>query len=214
MKLVPSTMKMTSESAGQVRAAGDAAPHHRAHLGNVEVASHDRVVVEDARGAVLPGEDAALIRKVHAGAVHQVDDGDPLAHRDFLRAQNLPDRLGPPRAGLHGGVVRHDHDFATLDHTDAGDDAGRRGLAVVLVVRDQQTELEPRRAGIEQTLHPFSGRELPLLVHLGDARGAAAFLELGGEPPVLLGQGPKPRGLDAGADALMRDRDWDVVASG
>ena len=122
-----------------------------------------------------PGKTPPWYGRFTPGAVHQVDDGDSLAHRDFLRAQNLPDRLRPPRAGLHRGVVGHHHHFSPLDHTDPGDDSGGGCLPVVLIVGDQQTELEPRRSGVEETLHPLSGRELALLVHLGDARRPAAL---------------------------------------
>src|SRR5690606_18436509 len=64
----------------QVRAAGNAASHDRAHLRHMEVPPHDGVVIEDARRAVLAREDAALVGKIDACAVHQVDDGNPLAH--------------------------------------------------------------------------------------------------------------------------------------
>ena len=114
MNDVPFTIRITSESAGQVRAAGDALPHHRRELRNAQIAAHDRVVVEDPRRAVLPGEHAALVRQVHAGRVDEVDDRDAAAHRDLLRAQDLLDRLRPPRAGLHRRVVRDDDDLAAV----------------------------------------------------------------------------------------------------
>src|SRR5438132_13262079 len=90
----------------------DALPisHDRGDLRHAEVVSHDRVVVEDARRAVLPWEHAALVRQIHAGRVHEVHDRDALAHRDLLRAQHLLDRLRPPAARLHaGGVGQHHH---------------------------------------------------------------------------------------------------------
>ena len=150
-----------------------------------------------------PGKDATLIRKIHAGAVDQVDDGDALPHRDFLRAQDLPDGLRPPRAGLDRGVVGDDHDFSSLHDTHAGDDPGAGRLAVILIVGDQQTELEPGRAGIEETLDPLSGRELALLVHLGDARGSAA-LPGAGRPGAGTPRSGLSRALGAGATHSSR----------
>ena len=82
---------------GQVCAAGDARPHHRRDLRNLQIAPHDRVVIEDSRRAILAGKHAALIRKIHAGRIDQIDDRHVRAHRDLLRAQNLLDRLRPPR---------------------------------------------------------------------------------------------------------------------
>ena len=74
---------------------------------------------------------------------------------------------------------------------DAGDDARAGRLAVVLIVRHQQAELEPGRARVEQPLDPLAGRELALLVHLGDAGRAAACPEALGQRPVLVGERPQ-----------------------
>jgi hypothetical protein len=84
----------------------------------------------------------------------------------------------------------HDH-LPALGHAHPGDDTGAGSLALVLIVRHQQAELEPRRAGIQQSLHPLAGRELALLVHSGDPSGAAAFLQLGGQPAILLAELPQ-----------------------
>ena len=98
-------------------------------------------------GAVLAREDAVLERKIHAGRIDQIDDRHAVAHRDFLRAQNLGDGLGPPRAGLHRGVVGNDHGRAAFDLADARDHARRGRLPVVLVVGDQQADFEKTRPG-------------------------------------------------------------------
>ena len=108
---------------------------------------------------------------------------------------------GHHEPGLDGGVVRDHDDLAALDHADAGDDAGTRRLAVVLVVRHQQPELEPRRARVEQALHPLPRGELALLVHPGDARGAAALLKPRGEPAILVAELPEPALLGLGGGA-------------
>src|SRR2546422_9707557 len=68
---------------------------------------------------------------------------DALAHRDLLSAQHLLDRLRPPGAGLHGGVVCHHHHRPTGDAPHPGDHAGARRLPLVLVGRDEQADFEP-----------------------------------------------------------------------
>ncbi len=55
---------------GQVRAPGDARPHHGGDLRHLEVAPHDGVVVEEPRRAVLPREHPALVRQVDPRRVH------------------------------------------------------------------------------------------------------------------------------------------------
>ena len=51
---------------GEVCASCDTGTHDGADLRHVQVPPHDRVVVEDARGAILAGKDTTLIRKVDA----------------------------------------------------------------------------------------------------------------------------------------------------
>ena len=153
----------------QIRAARDARSHHRRDLRHVQLAPHQRVVVEDARRAVLAGKNAVLQRQIHAGRIHQIDDRHAIAHRDFLRAQNLGDGLRPPRAGLHRGVVG-DHDRRpAFDLARARDHAGRGSLSVVLVVGDQQPDLEKHRAGIEQLRDPLARRQLAIAMLLLDS---------------------------------------------
>ncbi len=150
MKLVPSTMMMTSESAGKIRAAGDAHAHHGGDLRHFEFSAHQRVVIENARGAVLAGENAALIGEVDAGGIDQIHDGQAVAHGDLLRAQNFRDGFGPPGSGFHGGVVGDDYGGAAFDQADAGDDASGGGLAVVFIVGDEESDFEKHRARIDQ----------------------------------------------------------------
>ena len=178
----------------QVGAAGDTASHDGADLRHPQVSPHDRVVVEQPGRAVLAGKDPALVRQVHPGAVHKVDDGDVLAHGHFLRPEHLLDRLGPPGAGLHRGVVGHHDDLAALHHPDPGNDPGAGCLPVVFVVRHQQADLQPGRARIQQLLHPLAGREPPLLMHLGGAGRSPALPQAGDEEPVLVGKDAQPVG--------------------
>ena len=173
----------------QVGAPGDARAHDRGELRDPQVPPHDGVVVEQAGGPVLAGEDAALIREVHAGRVHQVHDGDPAPHRDLLGPEHLRDRLRPPRSRLDGGVVGHHHGLPPLDAPHHGDDAGARSQALVPVVGDQESDLDPGGPFVQEQLHPLARGELALGVLPLDAVGPAPetetgpqLLQLGGEP--------------------------------
>src|SRR5437879_13675354 len=106
-------------------------------------------LVEDARGAVLAGEHAVLVRQVHAGRVHEIDDRDALAHRDLLRAQDLLDRLRPPGTRLDRGVVRDDHRGPCGHAAQARDDPGSGRLALVLGVWSEQAAIETLSSGVD-----------------------------------------------------------------
>ena len=80
----------------EISATCDTWSHDRCDLRHFQIASHDRVVIEDARGAILAGKDSVLVRQIHAGGIDEVDNGHMLAHRNFLGPQNLFDRFGPP----------------------------------------------------------------------------------------------------------------------
>ena len=147
---------------GQVRTPGDAGAHDRGELGDAQVTAHHRVVVEEAGGAVLAGEDTSLVGQVHARGVHQIDDGDPAAHGDLLGAEHLLDGLRPPGPRLHRGVVGHHHDFPALDDAHAGHNPGSGSLALVEVVGHQEPHLHPRRPLVQEALHALPGRELAL----------------------------------------------------
>ena len=135
---------------GQVGAPGDARPHHGRDLRNPQLPTHERVVIEDAPGAVLAGEDAVLVGEIDARRIHQVDDRQVIAHGDLLRAQDFRDGLGPPGPGLHGGVVGHHYGGTAFDPPDAGDYAGGRRLPLIAIVGDEQADLEEGRTPIEQ----------------------------------------------------------------
>ena len=128
-----------------------------------------------------PGKDAVLIGQVDARGIHQVDDGQAVAHGDFLRAQNLGDGFRPPGAGLDGGVVGHDDGGAAFDAAEAGDDAGGGRLTVVAVVGDQQADFEEACAGVDQGGDALARGHLAGLVLTIDARLPAALAEAGFE---------------------------------
>ena len=172
----------------QVRAAGDARAHHRGDLRNPQLSPHERVVVEDAAGAVLAREDAVLVGEIDARRIHQVDDRQAIAHGDLLRAQNLRDGLRPPGAGLHGGVVGHNHGRPAFDPAEARDDAGGGSLPVIAVVGDEQADFQEGGTRIEQTLDALARGHLAGAVLAVDARRSATLAEAGFQVVQLLDQ--------------------------
>src|SRR5262249_33545305 len=141
---------------GQISASGNAGTHHRRELRYLEMSSHHGVVEKDSAASVLSRKDFALIRQVHAGRVHQIDDGDAAPHRDFLDSEDFLDRLRPPRTGLHGRVIGHHACFASGYFSKACHDPGRGSLTFVSVVCDEKTYLDKVRAGIKQDLYAFA----------------------------------------------------------
>ena len=98
---------------------------------------------------------------------------------------------------------------------DAGDDAGRRRLAVVEAVRGQRRELEEGRAGVDQALDPLAGEQLAAGVVALDRRLAAAgagalevAVELGDELAHVLAVAPElvRVGVEMAGDARHRRR--------
>ncbi len=191
----------------EVRAAGDARPHDRRELRDAQVAAHHRVVVEDAGRAVLPRKHAALVGQVHAGRVHEVDDRDAAAHRDLLGAQDLLDRLGPPRAGLHGRVVGDHDDLAPPDPSHRGDHPGGRSPSVVEVVGDEEADLHARLVGVEQPLDPLARRELALSVLTRDPLGSPALPQARPEILELRGKAAQPPAGTALGTGRQRHRE-------
>lgn len=160
---------------GQIGSAGDAGAHDGGDLGDAQAAAHERVVIEDPRGSVLAGKDAVLQGEIDAGRIHEVDDGDAVAHGDFLGAKDLGDGFGPPGSGFDGGVVGDEDGGAAFDAGESGDDAGGGGLAIVLVVGDEKTDLEEHGAGIDQPGDAFAGGELSIAMLLFDSGGSATL---------------------------------------
>jgi hypothetical protein len=171
---------------GQVRASGDAGTHHRGDLRDAEFAAHQRVVVEDTPGAVLAREDAVLVGKIDARGIDQVHDRQAIAHRDLLRAQDLGDRLRPPRARFDGRVVGYHHGGAPGNAADHRHDTGRRCLAIVAVVRDEQADLERWAAIVEQPGDAFPRGQFAALMLAVDAGAAASGAQTILEGPYLL----------------------------
>jgi len=105
-------------------------------------------------------EDLVLQRQERAAGIHQIDARQVVLARDVLGAQVLLHRHGIIRSALDGGVVGNDHAIAPADAADAGDEARRRHLAVVHVVRRQRRQLQERSVGIEQQPDALAHQQL------------------------------------------------------
>ncbi len=165
----------------QVGPARDARPHDGRDLRDAH-RRHHGVVAEDPPEVLLVGEDLGLHREEDARRVDQVDDRQPVFHRNFLRPEVFlgGDRKPGPR--LHGGVVRHDHDVAAVDLADPEDGARGGGAAVLLVhfPRGEQAHLQEVAVRVDEPRDPLAGGHLPAGVLLLDRVGPAAELHVVG----------------------------------
>jgi hypothetical protein len=109
------------------------------------------------------GEDLVLQRQERAAGIDEIDARQAVVARDLLRPQVLLHGDGIIGAALDGGVIGDDHAVAPADLADAGDDAGRRNIAAVHVVRRQRGELQERAAGIEQCRDTVAHQKLAAL---------------------------------------------------
>ena len=137
-------------------------------------------------------KDLVLVRQVRAAGIHQVDAGQVVLLRHFLRPQVLFHRHRVVGAALYGGVVADHHAVDATDAADAGNQAGPGCIVVVHVQRSQRCDLKKRRAGVQQQLHAVARQQLAAadvsgagsftaaLRHLGDARSHVIHQRLHG----------------------------------
>ena len=165
-----------------VGAARGAGSHHDGDLRDV-LRGEARLVEEDASEVLAVGEDVGLQRQKGAARVDEVDARQVVLLRDLLGAQVLLHREREVRAALDGGVVRHDHAAAALDHPDPRHDARRRRLAVVDLPRGKGVQLQECRAGVDEQVDALPRRQLAArAMALGRALAAAGGDERGALP--------------------------------
>ncbi len=152
----------------QIGAAGDARADDRRHLEDAG-RRESGVVVEDPAVVLAVGEDLVLHRQEDAGRVDEIDHRQAVLERDLLRPQDLLDAERELRAGLHRGVVGDDHDVATVDPADPGDDAaaGCPAPLGVHAVGRPEADLEEGALRIAERRDPLPGRHLALLALAG-----------------------------------------------
>ena len=105
-------------------------------------------------------EHVFLRRQIAAAGVDQVDAGQVVFARHFLRAHVLFHRHGEVGAALDRGVVADDHAFTSRYSADAGDDACAGGGALVHVVGGELGEFQKRRAGVNQAFDALARQQL------------------------------------------------------
>ncbi len=119
-------------------------------------------------------EHLVLHRQEGAAGIHQVDAGQIVLQRDFLRAQMLLHRDRIVGAALDRGVVGDDHAFLAVDGADAGDCAGAGHLIAIHAQRRQRGEFEEGGARIEQRIDALARQQLASRVVLAARRLGAA----------------------------------------
>jgi hypothetical protein len=164
---------------------------------------------------LLVREHLVLQRQERAAGIDEVDAGQAVFERDFLRAQMLLHRHREIRAALDGRVVGDDEDFAAMHAADAGDDAGAGRGIVVHAVRGERRQFEERRTRIEQGADAFARQQLAAFGVLRAGFFAAALRGLGDFRAPFVGGGPELRGVGeevrrAGID--LRGKDGHVNA--
>ena len=138
-------------AAGRARAEQDADLRHRARELDL--------VEEDPAGVAAAGEHLHLLGDPRAGRVDEIDHRHAVGERGLLDPEDLLDRLRPPRAGLHRGVVGHERDRAAVDRAHPGHDpVGAE--PVRLPVGEQRVLAEA--AGVEQLRDALADRQLAL----------------------------------------------------
>ena len=128
-----------------------------------------RELAQPAELLAAPHEDVGLAGQVRASGLDEQENREAVRLGDFHAPQQLADRRrarGPP---AHRGVVGHDEALRVRHLGQRHDDA--TADRVPRVQSGQGTQLEQRRAGVHQCLHPLAHEHL--------AAGAVALDVLG-----------------------------------
>ena len=157
-----------------IRAAGGARAHHHRDLRNVQC-RHARLIVEDAAEVLAIGKHLVLQWQECAAGVDQVDAGQMVFQRHFLRAKMFFHGHRKIRAALDRRVIGDNQDLDAIDATDTGDDAGGGRRAVIHAVCGQRRQFEKRRSWIEQGSDAFAWQQLAAGFVFFARLGSAAF---------------------------------------
>jgi hypothetical protein len=133
---------------GNVSPTGGAGPEHRSDLRDA-LGAEVGLVEEDPAEVVAVGEDLVLAREERTAGVDEVDARQPVLAGDLLRSQVLLDGDRVVGPAFHGGVVGHDHAFATGHPADPGDHSRTGTFVVVHAVGRQGRQLEERAARVQ-----------------------------------------------------------------
>ena len=177
---------------GNIGAARRARAHHHRDL-RESGRRHARLIVEDAAEMFAVGKDLGLMRQVGAAGIDEIDAGQRVLQRDFLRAQMLLHRHRVIGAALDRRIVGDDHRLAAVDAPDAGDHARAVNVAFVHAVGGERADFEKRRAGIDQ---PGDALARQQLAARDMALARLRRSPFGGDAPALVQfiEQPAPRG--------------------
>lgn len=106
------------------------------------------------------GKHICLLGQKDPTGIHQVHTGQLVVHGDLLGTEMLLDGLLDISSSLDGSIVGNENRFPAMDHTDTGNDTGRRMLVVHDVVRGQGREFQKWRVGIDQLVDAFTCQQL------------------------------------------------------
>ena len=105
-----------------VSTARSATAHDHRYLRNAQ-GTHVGLVVKDAAKVIAVWKHFVLVGQIGTARIDQVNAGQVVLLRHFLRPQMLLDGHGVIGAALHGGVVAHNHAVHTIDAANAGNHA-------------------------------------------------------------------------------------------
>ncbi len=158
---------------GPARRAGS---HDNRDLRNAE-GGHIRLIIEAAAEMIAIREHILLVRQVGPARVNQIDTGEMVLQRHFLRPEMLLHRQRIVSPALHRRIVADDDAFAPLDPADTGDDPGGMDIPAIHIPGGHLAEFQKRRSGVEKPPHPLSRQEFAAREMLLPRPLAAALLD-------------------------------------
>src|SRR4051812_31624627 len=96
-----------------------------------------------------------LMRQIGASGINQVQARQPVFTCDLLSTQMLLYGEWIISAALNGGVICHNHAFASGHASNAGDDPGGVNLIFVNSESGQRREFQEMRTGIDEGHNTF-----------------------------------------------------------
>ena len=107
------------------------------------------------------GKHVRLIRQVGSAGIDEIDAGQAVFGRDFLRAQMLLDRHRIIRAALDRRIVGDDHRLAAVNAADPRHQAGAVDVAFIHAEGGEAADFEKRRTRIERQATRSRASSLP-----------------------------------------------------
>ena len=117
---------------GKIPASGHTHAHDGSNLRNAH-GRHDSIVAKHAAKIIRVREDIFSQRQEDSGGVNEIDSRNAIFDGYVLRTDDFLRRHGKEGPGFHGGIVHDEHDHATFDASESGDDAGGGSAAPVFV---------------------------------------------------------------------------------